>query len=67
MTSKTTGENEKGYINEEGGDLPLPFAVHTLYFLDFKIKHFTFFVMFSVYIGPNNRNVEFVYIGCHQV
>lgn len=29
MISKTPGENEKGYMNGEGGDLPLPFAVHT--------------------------------------
>lgn len=62
MISKTPGENENGYINGEAGGLPLPFAVHTLYFLGFKIKDFTFFVMFFFFIGPSSRNVDIVYI-----
>lgn len=67
MTSKTPGENEKSYISGEAGGLPLPFAVHTLHFLGFKIKDFTFSIVFSIYIDPNRRNVEIVYIMHCQV
>lgn len=62
MISKTPGENKKGHINGKARGVPLLFAVHTLYFLDFKIKDFTFFVMFYVYIGLNRRNVGIVSI-----